>query len=161
MKGTYGSPVIYGQKNLVSIGSYCSFAPGVSILSQRDHDINRVSSYPFKEKLGIGFLGCATGKGAIKIGNDVWVGLNAIILSGVTIGDGAIIGAGSVVSRNVKDYTVVVGNPALEVKLRFKQDIIDLLLRLKWWEWDDDKIKKYADKLTGVPDIDWLKEMLK
>lgn len=161
MVGTYGNPHIYGKKNLVTIGNYCSFAPGVSVLSQRDHDIHRTSTYPFHEKLGLGNPGCATGKGPIKIGNDVWVGMNATILSGVNIGDGAVIGAGSVISKDVRPYSIVAGNPAKEIGQRFNEETIGLLLRLKWWEWDEKKIKKNAFKLTSEPDLAWIKEMLK
>ncbi|WP_308462078.1 CatB-related O-acetyltransferase [Mesorhizobium sp. INR15] len=80
-------------------------------------------------------------KGPIRIGNDVWIGRRAIILSGVTIGDGAVIGAGAVVSKDVPPYAVVVGNPAALVRYRFNSGQIASLLEIRWWDWEDDLIK--------------------
>ena len=76
----------------------------------------------------------------MTIGNDVWIGQSTIILSGVTIGDGAIIGANSLVTKDVKPYAVVGGNPAKLIKYRFDEDTIDKLLKIKWWDWSIDKI---------------------
>jgi acetyltransferase-like isoleucine patch superfamily enzyme len=80
--------------------------------------------------------------GDVKIGNDVWIGTEAMILSGVTIGDGAVIGARAVVSKSIPPYTVAVGNSAIVVKERFNNDCVKKLLKIQWWNWDDDKIKR-------------------
>ena len=89
-------------------------------------------------------------KGDTIIGNDVWIGQNVTILPGVQIGDGAIIAANSTVSKNVKPYHVVSGNPASIVKRRFEEDIVQFLLKLKWWDWPIEKITKNLDLLTSI-----------
>jgi len=80
-------------------------------------------------------------KGDVTIGNDVWVGINTLVLSGVSIGDGAVIGASSVVANDVPPYTVVAGNPARLIRRRFDDETIKKLLEMKWWNWDIQKIK--------------------
>jgi virginiamycin A acetyltransferase len=87
-------------------------------------------------------------KGPIIIGNDVWIGTKAIILSGVTIGDGAVIGAGSVVTKNVEPYSIVAGVPAKQIRWRFSQHLIKQLLEIKWWDWDIKKIKNNKNFFT-------------
>ena len=91
-------------------------------------------------------------KGGVNIGNDVWVGANAMIMSGVSIQDGAIIAAGAIVTKNVSPYTIVAGNPAKTVKKRFKNSQIKSLLRIQWWNWEEDKIRKYVSDFYS--DID-------
>ena len=100
-----------------------------------------------------------TSSGDILIGNDVWIGYGAIILSGTIIPDGCVIGAGAVVKGNFAPYDVIVGNPAKAVKKRFSDDIIDILSKLKWWNWDDEKIKKYSDILKSS-NLEELKKLL-
>ena len=99
-------------------------------------------------------------KGGVNIGNDVWVGANAMIMSGVSIQDGAIIAAGAIVTKNVSPYTIVAGNPAKTVKKRFKNSQIKSLLRIQWWNWEEDKIRKYVsdfysniDKFIKLHDV--------
>jgi NDP-sugar pyrophosphorylase family protein len=91
-------------------------------------------------------------KGDVKIGNDVWIGDHAVILSGVTIGNGAIIGANAVVARDVAAYAVVVGNPAREVRKRFDERSIQRLEALKWWDWPNERIARFAALMLS-PDI--------
>lgn len=79
----------------------------------------------------------------IEIGNDVWVGVEAMIMDGVKVGDGAVVGARAVVTKDVPPYAVVVGQPAKIIKYRFEKEIIERLLEIKWWDFDDDKISKY------------------
>ena len=81
-------------------------------------------------------------KGDIIIGNDVWIGFEAVILSGVTIGDGAIIGTRAVVTKDVPPYTIVGGVPAKPIRKRFSGDVISELLKLQWWDWSENRIKK-------------------
>ena len=93
-------------------------------------------------KSGKHILGHPKTKGDVKIGNDVWIGKEAIILSGVNIGDGAVIGARSLVSRDVQPYAIVGGNPAREIRKRFNDQTIQELLEIRWWEWEPNRIEK-------------------
>ncbi len=144
-RGTYGDPIIHtlGEGSSFKIGSFCSIASGVQILLGGEHRPDWVTTYPFNVlwKAGEQIEGHPMTKGDVTIGNDVWIGMESIILSGVTIGDGAVIGLRAVVTKNVPPYAVVAGNPARIVKKRFKDHIIDRLLSLQWWNWDDDRIK--------------------
>lgn len=90
-----------------------------------------------------------TPKGDIIIGNDVWIGYNATIMTGVTIGDGAIIATNSTVIKHIEPYSIVEGNPQTIIKKRFSEDTISKLLKLKWWDWSVDKITKNIQHLTG------------
>ena len=89
-------------------------------------------------------MGHPTCKGDIKVGNDVWIGATSTIMSGITIGDGAIIGAGSMVTKNVPPFAIVAGNPSKIVKYRFTEEQIEKLLQISWWDWEEDKIKDNA-----------------
>ena len=99
-------------------------------------------------------------KGDTVIGNDVWIGKNAVILPGVHIGDGAIIGANSVVGSDVEPYTIVAGNPAKSIRKRFDDELIDLLEKFKWWDMDIDTINSLIPLLTGS-DLENVKAELK
>nr|WP_018367841.1 CatB-related O-acetyltransferase [Streptococcus entericus] len=99
-------------------------------------------------------------KGDTVIGNDVWIGQNAVILPGVNIGDGAIIGANSVVGSNVAPYTIVVGNPAKVIRKRFDEELIDLMLRFKWWDKSIREINSLIPILT-CSDLEKVREELK
>lgn len=144
-KGTFGNPRIEKWKincGNLEIGSFCSFARGVTIFLGGDHHTEWVTTSVAEAYCGMkGYPQCRT-DGDVIIGNDVWVGTEAFILSGLKIGDGAVIGARAVVAKDVPPYSVVVGNPARVVKKRFSDDIINKLLKIKWWEWEDDKIKE-------------------
>lgn len=126
----------------VSIGAFCSIGPEVMLFSRVDHPTDLPSTYPFRTLMLHPQQGNrdAVTKGPIRIGNDVWIGARAMILSGVTIGDGAIIGAGAVVAKDVPPYAIVIGNPGRVVRYRFSEDQIARLLRLRWWDWDDARI---------------------
>lgn len=87
-------------------------------------------------------------KGDITIGNDVWIGYNATIMAGVTVGDGAIIATNSTVVKDVEPYSIVGGNPAKEIKKRFPEETVSQLLALQWWNWDIEKITKNVQNLT-------------
>ena len=152
---SYGKPNIVGAESKLSIGSFCSISSDVIILLGREHRIDWVTTFPFNVKWPIAkeIVGHPTSKGDIVIGNDVWIGMGVLILSGVTIGDGAVIGARSVVTSDVKPYSVYAGNPAKFIKFRFKKQQIDELLKIKWWEWSDNKIEKVV-RLMLTDDID-------
>lgn len=124
------------------IGNFCSIARQVSI-GLPDHQISFVSTSPFFKPAEAGEQ-----KAAPRIGNDVWIGANAIICRGVTIGDGAVIGAGAVVTKDVPPYSISAGIPARHIRYRFAPEEIAQLERLKWYDWDEGKLKKYAP-LTG------------
>lgn len=124
------------------IGKFCSIACGAKFLfNSANHAMHSLSTYPFPiffEEWGLqpeNVTDAWDNKGDIVIGNDVWIGYEAVILSGVTIGDGAIIGTRALVTKNVAPYTIVGGMPARDIRLRFSSDTIAELLRLQWWDW--------------------------
>jgi acetyltransferase-like isoleucine patch superfamily enzyme len=137
------------------MGSFNSIAGGVRFHVNDNHPSTQhrdlVSNYPFKEKFGIeSYPESETGRGVPKLGNDIWIGEDAHILSGITIGDGAIIGAGAVVTKDVPPYAVVVGNPGKVHHYRFDIKTVNKLLKIKWWEWEDDLIKERIEDLKDV-----------
>ncbi|CAB4862193.1 unannotated protein [freshwater metagenome] len=146
-RGTYGTPRIrsWQEGPTVRIGAFCSIAKGSQIFIGGEHRVDWVTTYPFSvfwpEARHI--TGHPRIRGDVNIGNDVWIGSDAMIMSGVTIGDGAVIGAAAVVARDVPPYAIVVGNPGVVVRKRFSDDIIARLLDLKWWDWDDERIKRH------------------
>ncbi|MEO7047979.1 MAG: CatB-related O-acetyltransferase [Ferruginibacter sp.] len=136
------------------IGKFCMIASNVIfIMNGANHLTDALTTFPFAI-FGHGWENAMDGKtypqkGDIHIGNDVWIGYNATIMAGVTIGDGAIIATNSTVIKDVEPYSVVGGNPAKEIKKRFSMETIKKLLELKWWDWEIDKITKNIQKLTG------------
>lgn len=131
------------------IGKFCQIATGVRfIMNGANHIMTGVSTYPFKvfgsawaEKSPMHVIS----KGNTVIGNDVWIGNNATIMQGVKIGDGAIIGTNSLVTKSVEPYTIVGGNPAREIRKRFDAETIEFLVQLQWWNWHIDKITEHLD----------------
>ena len=151
------------------IGKFCQIAAGVNfVMNGANHQMNAVTTFPFyifegwKQKAPA--LNKLPLKGDTIIGNDVWIGQNVTILPGVHIGDGAIIGLNSVVGSDVKPYTIVAGNPAKVIRKRFDNELIKLLLKLKWW---DKSIKEINELIPILTDDDLknvkkkLKEILK
>ena len=131
------------------IGKFCSIACGAKFLfNSANHTMASLSTYPFPlffdewelEKTNV--MDAWDNKGDIVVGNDVWIGYEAVILAGVTIGDGAVIGARAVVTKDVPPYTVVGGVPAKPIKKRFNDETITELLKLKWWNWSEEKISQ-------------------
>ncbi|WP_298022675.1 CatB-related O-acetyltransferase [uncultured Dysosmobacter sp.] len=128
------------------IGKFCSIACGAKFLfNSANHTLNSLSTYTFPlfyEAWGHGMSPAEAwdNKGDIVIGNDVWIGYEAVILAGVTVGDGAIIGARAVVTKDVPPYTIVGGVPARTIRRRFSQEVIDTLLKLRWWDWPTERI---------------------
>lgn len=139
------------------IGKFTSISWGVTI-GPEEHDFNRVTNHSFlystksfqlvKEKMYSPFV-----KECV-IGNDVWIGCNSTILRGVTIGDGAVIGANSLVNKDVPPYAVVVGSPAKIIKYRFSKEIIQALLKIKWWDYPLEIISEYAELFALEPTLD-------
>lgn len=126
-KGTYGNLYVVTrdyQKVKLSIGNYCSIGGGVKFLLSGNHQYDIISTYPYELLfLNSNEAGIAVAKGDIVLGDDVWIGENAIICSGVTIGQGAIVAAGAIVTKNVAPYAIVGGNPAKIIKFRFSENI--------------------------------------
>lgn len=139
----------------VLVGNYSSIAHGIKFIAGLNHDSHRVSTYPFYEAFE-GIQGQndnnypESNHYQIVIGNDVWIGAHATILGGVRIGNGAVIGAGAVVAKDVPPYAVVVGNPAKVVKYRFEEATIDWLQKLRWWNWSPEKIKEYYPEMKNM-----------
>lgn len=152
--GTYGHENIKrrGLMNVVNIGKYCSIAEGVIMDGGFNHDTNFVSTYPFFNRYGLGVQNTVC-KGDINIGNDVWICEDVIIMSGVTIGDGAVIGVKSIVTKDVAPFSIVAGCPAECIKMRFDVNDIKELLFIKWWNWDEDKIKNELPNATNIKEF--------
>lgn len=135
------------------IGKFCMIASDVKfIMNGANHLTDSLSTYPFAI-FGKGWENAMNGKkypqkGNINIGNDVWIGYNATIMAGVTIGDGAIVATNSTVIKDVDPYSIVGGNPAKEIKKRFPKEVITKLLELQWWNWDIEKITRNIQNLT-------------
>jgi acetyltransferase-like isoleucine patch superfamily enzyme len=135
----------WNENTKVIIGNFCSIGSKVEFFLGGNHRTDWITTYPFghiHKEIFNSFdgKGHPTTKGNIVIGNDVWIGMGSKIMSGVIIGDGAVIAANSVVTKNIEPYTIVGGNPAKFIKKRFNNETIELLLNIKWWNWDDSKI---------------------
>ena len=150
-------PVMFEQNNVLYhypinkdkliIGKFCSIACGARFLfNSANHTLSSLSTYTFPlfyEEWDLNqqdVVNSWDNKGDIVIGNDVWIGYEAVILSGVTVGDGAIIGARAVVTKDVPPYTIVGGVPAKPIRKRFSEDTIASLLEIKWWDWPKERI---------------------
>lgn len=140
--------------NLI-IGKFCAIAKGIEfVMNGANHRMNSVTTYPFNI-FGQGWekftpaLEQLPLKGDTVVGNDVWIGQNVTVMPGIHIGDGAIIAANSVVTKDVPAYCVVGGNPSKIIRKRFDDTLIDYLLKLKWWDWDADKIFRNMDALCS------------
>ncbi len=127
----------------ISIGSYCSLAPHVAIYAL-NHPMNHLTTY-IGQGLWKGELKKHQAPQSVKIGSDVWLGHGVIVLAGVEIGDGSVIGAGAVVSKNIPPFTVAVGNPARVIKRRFNDEISALLLKLRWWDMRPDELREFEE----------------
>lgn len=133
--------LIASYEHMIHIGGFCSIASWVQIYATNDHNYHKLTTYPPTATWLILWeqkdLWADT-----FIGHDVWIGTNAIILPWVTVGTGAVIGAGSVVTKDVSPYAIVGWVPAKVIKYRFEPDIIDKLIVSEWWNWDIEKIQK-------------------
>ena len=136
------------NKDRLIIGKFCSIACGAKfIFTGANHTLNSLSTYPFPiffEEWGLDVANITSAwdnKGDIVVGNDVWIGYEAIIMQGVTIGDGAIIGTRALVTKDVPPYCVVGGVPAKTIKKRFPYETISKLKEMQWWDWPEEKIK--------------------
>ena len=144
------------------IGKFCQIAAGVEfVMNGANHQMNAVSTFPFYTLEGWDMKPPAASdmpfKGDTVIGNDVWIGQNATILPGVHIGDGAIIGANSVVASDVEPYSIVVGNPVKLIRYRFDGELTSLLLKFKWWDKPVEEINALIPILTNS-DLEFVKK---
>ncbi len=134
------------ENDKLIIGKFCSIASDVKfIMNGGNHRTDWLTNYPFPIFGGgweIAMPDSWPNKGDTIVGNDVWIGYNATIMPGIHIGDGAIIGAQSVVTRNIEPYTIVGGNPAKEIRKLFDNSIIQELLEIRWWDWEIEKITR-------------------
>lgn len=146
------------------IGKFCAIASGVKfIMNGGNHETKPVSTYPFAifgngwEKItdGVDLKEKYPTKGDTTIGNDVWIGYEAVIMPGVTIGDGAVVATKAVVTKDVPPYSIVAGNPAQVVKMRFQDETIAKLQQITWWDWDAEKITRNL-LLINSDDVDAL-----
>ena len=146
-----------------SIGSFCSLSWNISI-GGADHDYTRITQHSFLYSDRDGLRGNNSPaydrfSKNLHIGSDVWISAGAVVTRGVTIGHGAVIGANSVVTKDVPPYAIVVGAPAKVVKYRFNDDIIDQLLALNWWDWTLEEIKVNYATLSNKPNLEQLKKL--
>lgn len=157
----------YTGKNFTSwyskIGKFCSLSWNVSI-GGANHDYERVTTHAFLYSNDYDFLNGRTGYNRFEdeciIGNDVWIAANASVCRGVTVGDGAVIAAGAVVTKNVEPYTIVAGVPAKPIKKRFSDEVINILLKSEWWNLPPHIIKENFELFNSKPDINIAKQIL-
>lgn len=156
---SYGTPLItrspIGEEH-VRIGSFVSIAPDVVLLDGGGHRTDWVSTFPMRmclELAGAKEDGNPLSRGDVTIGHDVWIGRGARVLSGITIGHGAVVGAYSVVTKDVAPYTIVGGNPAREIRKRFSDEQVSELLTIEWWNWPMEKIVECVGELSD-PNVD-------
>ena len=145
----------------LKIGKFCSVACGAKFLfTSGNHSLRSLSTYTFPifyEQWGLdpkNIRDAWDNKGDIVIGNDVWIGYEAMILSGVTVGDGAVIGTRAVVTKDVPPYTIVGGVPARPIRRRFDPQTIARLEELRWWDWEEERIARNLSAIqSGRPDL--------
>lgn len=149
------APYLYpGAPERLTIGRFCQIGHGVRLItSSANHAMDGFSTYPFavfnQELIG-DYAAAVDNRQDTVIGNDVWFGFESVVMPGVTIGNGAIIAARSVVTRDVADYAIVGGNPGCLIRKRYPDDVIERLLALSWWDWDFERIGRHVNLITGA-----------
>jgi virginiamycin A acetyltransferase len=149
------APYLYpGAPERLTIGRFCQIAHGVRLItSSANHAMHGFSTYPFavfnQELIGSYAASIDTRRDTV-IGNDVWLGFESVVMPGVRIGNGAIIGARTVVAGDVPDFAVVAGNPGRVLRRRFPDDVVARLLKLSWWDWDVERIGRHVEAITGA-----------
>lgn len=160
--GAQIAPYLYpGAPERLLIGRFCQIAHGARfVTSSANHLMTGFSTYPFAvldpETMGA-YAPQAQAYGDTIVGNDVWMGFESVVMPGVTVGNGAIVGARAVVTRDVPDYAIVAGNPARVVRMRFAPEVVARLLAVAWWNWDPEAIERNVAAIAGA-DIDRLEE---
>lgn len=162
-EGSYGLPEVhdFDEGTTLRIGSYTSIAAGVQIILGGHHRVDWLTTYPFPVMFDevSSIAGYNGSHGDVIIGSDVWLCTGSMILSGVTIGHGAVVAAGAVVTRDVEPYSIVAGNPARHVRWRFDAQYRDLLLASQWWTWPESELRGAA-KLLCSGDLSSFSEYL-
>lgn len=130
----------FKARGVVYIGKYCAFGNEVSLVSG-NHKVSMPNQQVWLQQR-LGFTKCVESKGPICIAHNVWLGDKVVVLSGVNIGHGAVVGAGAIVTKNVEPFSIVAGNPAKEIGKRFSPEVIKEMLKLSWWDWSFEKMKK-------------------
>jgi acetyltransferase-like isoleucine patch superfamily enzyme len=146
------SPIVGRVGGRVKVGKYCSIAGGVQMLTDGNHRTDWLSTYPFRTRWdmpGRDRDGFPTPSDDITIGNDVWIGQDAMILPGVTIGDGAVVAARALIARDVRPYAIVAGNPQREIRRRLSEEQIEILLQVRWWDWPEEKVRRNVHLLCS------------
>jgi acetyltransferase-like isoleucine patch superfamily enzyme len=163
-RGTYGDPrlVLYSADDRIEIGRYCSIAADTTIIGGGEHNYRTTSSFPFhwfhgedpgaevSDPTQVRFRN-SVHKGPTRIGSDVWLGYGSMILSGVSVGPGAVIGAAAVIASDVPPFAIMVGNPGRCLKNRFDDATIERLLAIHWWDWKAEYVYQYQDALYSEP----------
>lgn len=159
---TYGriEALTYNYENKLIIGNYCSIGPKVAFMVSADHYSNHISTFPFKVKITKEATYEAVSKGDILVDDDVWIGYGATIMSGVHIGQGAVVAAGAVVTKDVPPYAIVGGVPAKVIKYRFEPELIQELLKVDYSRLTKEMIAAHIDdlyaELTDAKQLEWM-----
>ncbi len=149
---------IYARHNEVNIGSFCSIARNFD-LQEYNHQIKRPTTYFILKNFFGEKVKESISKGPITIGNDVWIGTKCTVLSGATIGDGAVVAANSVVTADVPAYSIVGGVPAKVIGQRFPEEVVSELKRIQWWRWSNDKISRNRDFFSQDVTLETIKSI--
>lgn len=157
---TYGEPnVLFPNSDAkLTIGKFCSIASDVTIFLGGNHRIDWITTYPFNAifneyPIASKIIGHPATNGDVIVGNDVWIGYGSTIMSGVSIGHGAVIAAKSVVTKDIGAYEIWGGNPAKFIRKRFADDKIKYLIEIKWWDWDIETIKENISQLCSTREL--------
>ena len=167
---SYGRIINIGGCGRIFVGKFCSIAAQVKVINV-GHNHNYISTYPFSARscnIRDKWKNCPGGiesipvnhkpMGDLIIGNDVWIGQNVTFIGGINVSDGAVIAAESVVTKDVLAYAIVGGNPANLIKKRFSDDVIEKLLKIKWWNWSKEKIEKNLPLIGSSNIKDFIKK---
>ena len=166
-KGSYGelNVVDFGGSNKLIIKNYVSIAQHVTFILNADHYTSHISTYPFKVKTLKSTNSESFGKGNIVVDDDVWIGYGSTIMSGVHVGQGAVVAAGAVVTKNVPPYAIVGGVPAKVVKYRFEPEMIEELLKIDYSKLSKEDIEKHIQELyeplKDKSQLDWMHKKIK
>jgi acetyltransferase-like isoleucine patch superfamily enzyme len=167
---TYGANLLsimeWGEGASLRIGKFCSIANNIKIFLGGNHRVDWISTFPFGhinlgEFGGSDIIGHPSTNGDVIVGNDVWIGHGTTILSGIEIGNGAVLAANSNITKNVPPYSIVGGNPGKILKMRFNQSTIDDMNYIRWWDFPIEDIRDIASHLCSCPSVDALVKMKK